>query len=316
MEAVLPIHFESNPMGTSQALPSSSFGQLGISIGEVKGVVYPNDKNSQSKKNVEYVVETIMRNGMGIPVPTNVPCVVVDTFGSVGDFSLHSFRTASRKPDRDKLVYDGAQVLVAFVSGDTSHGFIIGALRHSKSPQETLVGRFFRWVFNGIDLDINDDGEVKVQANGATKQDGSPDTRNKNNKGPYFQFTKTGDAYVTDNNGQSIQISSKDKTVYIKGENARTQVSKIAQLHGGKTIYIGSDKAKENLVLGQQLNNALNDLFKIFIDNSQSWAIGNLGFPTPLQPMVLQSLINWKMKYLTPLNGPPKILSKNKFTER
>lgn len=301
MQPVLPTHLVMKPAGRSTYTPAG-FGWDGFYYGEVKAVVPVSDKRNQSKKQEEYQVEITVRDGLGVVTTVMAVCRVADMFGS-GDTYAHSLRTASQK---SVDVSDGAQVIVAFVSGDFSQGVIIGALRNTAQANNSLLGRFLKWVFNGVVVNINDDGELRLRVNGATKNDGTPDTREDTNQGPYVQFTKDGSFYVTDNNGQSITVNPREKAVRILAQE-QSQIN-------AKRVQIGSQTANENLVLGQSMVQALNELLDLFLKNPQ---IGKAAGPNViLDPVLAANLLKWKIKWVTNIPGPAKILSAKAYTER
>jgi hypothetical protein len=307
--AVLPLHFDSSPMGASGNVAGAGFSMTNVYSGEVKRALPPSSPDNRSKSQTEYEVEVKISNGMDPPTIITPQCVVVDQFGGVGDFSTHSFRAATK--DRNGDVHlNGAQVLVAFVNGNYLNGFILGALKNTTAQAPaTMVGRFLKWVFNGVSVNINDDGELRVRMNGATKSDGTPDTnRDDTNQGPYLQLTKDGNIYFTDNNGQSITVNSREKAVQIRA-------TETAQINA-KRVQIGSQMSAENLVLGQQLIAAMNDLIlNVFIKGAPNLGKCAVG-PVVLDPSMILALTQWKLKWTTGLAGPPQILSAKAYTER
>lgn len=306
MDEFLPVHFSLVPMGESGNKPDSVFSMTGLYTGEVKKAIPLADPNNDSKTQIEYEVEVKIRNGTEAPTVVTTKCKVADLFGAVGDFTVHSYRAAT-KARNNKPHLDGAQVLVMFVNGNTQNGVIVGGLKNTsvRNPY-TMTGRFLRWVFNGVSVNINDDGELTAQTEGATKNDGTPDAnRDDNNHGPYVQFTKTGNLYVTDNNGQSITLNSKDKAI-------RILAAEQSQLDA-KKVLLGSQSSKENLVLGQAMVKALNELINHL--TKAPLGISSAG-PVQLNPTIMAGLLKWKATWVTSTSAPAKVLSTKSFTER
>jgi len=301
---MLPTHFQISPIGLEAMSPANAFGQNSIYLGDVVGEILPSSAGSRYKIATEYDVSVQVQKDSEISSRT-VRCFVPDQFGGIADTSSHSFRVATFGR-RSKQVQVGAKVLVAFINGDSNLGIILGGFRE-RGAKSSLTGRFLKWVFNGISVNINDDGELRIRANGATKNDGTPDAnRDDTNQGPYVQFTKDGNLYLTDNNGQSITVNSREKAI-------RILATEQSQLNA-KRVILGSQTATENLVLGQSMVKALNELIDLFIKNPQ---VGTNGAgPVTLNPAILAGLLKWKAAWVTNAPGPAKILSAKSYTER
>lgn len=289
----------------------ATFGEYSLREGEIVDVYDPEHPRNYSKTTTEYIVELQFRSGFTSPGSRSVRAVLADNFGGIADFSSFSLRKRTNKVTRNSPETDGARVLVLCLNGDESHGVIIAGLKNTNVKNfpeiKDIAGRFKNWVFNGVSAFINDSGELKISAAGATKNDGTPDERNEDNHGPYVKFTKNGNLYVTDNNGQSIELKSKQKSIHILAQES-------AQVNA-KKIWLGAESANENLVLGQQLVVAMGELLMLFIKNSNQ--IGaNSGGPVILNPQIATGLIQWKRKWVTATNTPAKILSNKSFTER
>jgi phage gp45-like len=324
-----------------------------IRAGEVVGMYFPKDPGNLSKKHIEYAVNVYHRDGRGVATIVPYRCLLAEGMGGIADYLRFSLRPADKKAKNttDSVMSNGARVLIACPNGDMSQAVIIGCLKHSQSgdPEERQRGQpgqdggqFYQLHLNGVAIDINDDGELLLQTNGPTKIDGKPSDRvDENQEGSFIRLAKDGTITISNNRtedeGESIVISTADKKITIKSETEEHQTTDAWTVEAqgdvsittegeatieadgdarldGSNIYLGSAQARENLVLGQKLVSALNDFVDIFLNNGANLGIGNLGAPVPLFPTIVTQLIAWKLQYTTP-TPTPAILSSDKFTE-
>jgi hypothetical protein len=172
----------------------ATYDQFTLQEGEIVEEIPANDPRNFSKQSVEYMVDVVGRQAF---FSNNVRPVQASVMGLFGGADQFSYTLRARTPK-----VPGSRVLVMFLNGNEAEAIIVGSRKdQSFSTVPNSVGRFLKWVFNGVRVDINDDGELRIRQNGATKNDGTPDNREDTNQGPYVQFTKDGNIYLTDNNG-------------------------------------------------------------------------------------------------------------------
>jgi hypothetical protein len=250
-----------------------------LRVGEITGAFYPGDAGNQSGTEVEYMVMVRRRDGNGKLLPTPYRCVMKDGFGSAGDHSRHSVRARSAE-QADQEVGNGAIVLIACINADMNQGVILDCLRHPKRSEHDPKGRFYDFKFNGIGVNIGDDGTLKVTVEGPTDNAGSP-SGTQPDRPTAVTFEPDG----------SVTVDT------------------------AGTIKLGSPDAGEQLVLGNQLVDALNELIQIF---TQQPIIGNLGFPGGIPVVVAQQLLlkllQWQLKWSQAPTQP--LLADRQFTEK
>lgn len=293
-----------------------SQSMLGITVGEVVGIIYP-EESKYGESECIYKVEVRQKEANGATGTLMWYCRLAVPFEGLADFSRPTIRPATYN-SKGKLIADGSKVIVAAQNGDVAKAFIIGCVkqkkrkdRKRKNPQR--ANREYEAEFNGVHFFIEDDGSFSIEVPGATDQDGKPDKkRDTNNKGTNVRFDKTGDVTISDKNGESITVSPGRKTIDMLCETYHVKATKVATIDGAR-INVGTEGSSENLVLGQKLVEALKELAKILQTQNVSLQ-GNLGYPVPMSPEILMKVKAWEAKYLQ--GGPAPILAKNKFTER
>jgi hypothetical protein len=342
MGAQLPHYLARRP--AQQAGGGHNFTDIVLRMGEVVQAHYPDDPTNQSKKQMEYTVNVQYRQSNRQVTVSSYRCTVADGLGGIADSSRQTFRVSSG--DRaGQTLGDGARVLILCPNGEKNSAVIIAGVRNEQittndPPRLVPAGQRLKdFVFNGVHVNINDDGELLLQVSGATKNDGSPDAnRDQNNHGTKVQIQKNGSFTITDNNGQSIIIDAPNKAIHIGAANEDTAVQNSWTLQTGKdtrinasgnfsavatgdaqlagaTVHIGSPQASENLVLGQKLMTALSDLINsVFLDNQAAFARDISQAPEQLMPQVVLALQKWLKKWVTDPNLP--LLADKKFTEK
>lgn len=153
---------------------------LSLRQGEVMDIVYPGDKRNLSKKQVEYVVRVVVKDGNGSATQVNYNAVQVDTlFGGIADLLTYTFRTrlANDAPKPGQLGL-GSKVLLLCINGDTPQAVIMGGLRDLANMQgvgsvDSNLGHNLAFQFNGVNVVIDKNGQLSIAKRGATNADGT-----------------------------------------------------------------------------------------------------------------------------------------------
>lgn len=177
-----------------------------LRLGEVLACYAATDPLNVSGKENEYIVLTNHRNGSGELVPAPYRCTLSDGFGAAGDHYRRSLRARGQPPDQGS-VGNGAWVLLACINGDKAHAVILSCLRNQNRTDQDPAGRFLSFEFNGVTVDIGDDGSMKLQVKGSTGIDGSLDS-----DGDPTIITVTSDRKVTIDTGD-VTVNSDSATV-------------------------------------------------------------------------------------------------------
>lgn len=188
-------------------------------------------------KSVRYDVLAISQNqDLGTSSVVYKKCRALQSFGGIGDF----FEYKLRQPEKDvKVVEDpqdqnGSIVLMMCLNGVQDTAVIIGALSHPKR-QTTLTkeaGQHLEGEYNGVNWQINDDGELTVTFKSATDNNGKPE--NEEAGGSFFKMDKDGSFELNSGEGsEQIRIDKSEKNISFKSGNnisseAETDISKKA----------------------------------------------------------------------------------------
>lgn len=197
-----------------------------LRIGEVKKIVYPDDDKSVSKKFVEYAVEVVVKDGSGPPTTTiYVGCVLQNLFGGWADKLRYTLRedTQNNQQSSDNIYGIGSKVLILCANGDTDNALIMGGVPDvgtKEDQKEKDEGHNLFFEFNGVQVTINKDGELKLMFRGATKNDGElDDNAVEEAEGSYVQINKDGNIKVASpEDKQIIEINHKDSKITIKSD--------------------------------------------------------------------------------------------------
>lgn len=244
-----------------QAQDPGTHTNVPMRYGEVREIIYADDPRSRSKKYTEYRVEIEHRDGDGPGVRTIYPnCRVGRLFGGAADFFRYTLRANPKARRRaDGAFGIGSKVMVVCLNGDITNSVIVGGLDDENTAAElrqdghNLVGRF-----NGIEVDINDAGELTLTFAGATQEDGTlRQGVDAAAGGTQLTFDKSGGLLVKHNN-QTLYLDHQnqswalhaDQAVTVTGEQSLDlKTQKTATITAANT-KIGGDDASEALVKG------------------------------------------------------------------
>lgn len=219
---VLPGHF----MGrNSQWTDNQSMANVRLRMGEVQAIYWPTDDNNNSKKFVEYDVWVQHRaNGTAVTkMYTNV--IGVDALGSVADFSFSTYRvdpSASNQTNKTFKPGFGAKVLLLCINGETNNAVILGGLRDFHADADDIEdGHHLHSRFNGIDMLVNNDGELVITYQGAQNIDGTmADGVDQDAVGTTITISKNGNITLADvDNKNQIVIDHENDQITIESDN-------------------------------------------------------------------------------------------------
>jgi phage baseplate assembly protein gpV len=219
-----------------------SLSETTLRVGEVVAAFAPEDSNNRGPTaGVQwvYVVNVSYRNGSGMRSVVPYRCTVADLFGGLGDHLRHRVRRTDRENPNGTFA-NGAQVLVLCPNGDKSNALIIGGVRHTKDKTPD-TDNYLDFALNGVLATIGADGSFSITVPGPSKLDGSPDERDENNHGSKVTFAKSGDITISDENGDSVAISPKDKSITVKAGDHATEVEKKWTLKAA-TVEVEADE--------------------------------------------------------------------------
>ena len=238
--SVLPHYLGARQIGSlkSQGL----YDSIGLLVGEVKGVVYPDDPKSISKKFIEYTVAVQYRRGADAGAAVEFRgCQVMNGIAGVADVMQLTLRPDLNPHQAKRAFGTGSKVLMLCVNGDSSRPIIIGGIRNLEDRGDSRAdGHNLYFEFNGLSFAINKDGEATVQFKGPTKWDGTLDTDKgaSDDHGPTkVQFLKNGNLVIsTKDQSQSITIDHENKKVAFAFDSEWS-----VNVNGKSSISIGED---------------------------------------------------------------------------
>jgi hypothetical protein len=245
--SVIPHYLGTRQMGAIRS--QGQYDSLGLMMGEVKEIVYPDDTKSISKKFVEYTVAVQYRRGADAGATVEFRgCQVMNGLGGFADNAHHTLRPDAQQQQEKGAMGVGTKVLMLCLNGDSSRPIIIGGLRNAQDPGDSRDdGHNSFWEFNGIRFSVNNDGEATIQFNGATKVDGTTDS----DAGPTtIQLLKNGNLSIsTKDENQRILIDHENKSVRFDFDESWTvgvngnvveDYGKAWQVSAGTTISLGA----------------------------------------------------------------------------
>lgn len=331
--SVLP-HYLQRRVSASRGGDADNFNNYAIRVGEVIEVHYPDDAGNRSKDQTEYTVRVQFRRGNGGAVNVLYHCTVGDPFGTGGD-SFRFTRRASRGDKAGDTLSDGARVLVACPNGETNSAVIFSGVKHhlAKPDPNRAAGDYLHGEFNGVQVDINDSGELSITLAGATLNDGTPDdlNRDEHNQGTQVTFRKDGSLAIDNKTGESITVDTTNRKIHVEAKDHETKTEQSwtvtagkdvtldaaadARMHAAGKLRLGGPDADENLVLGKKLVESLAALVtKVLLGNAGTFASLAGGIPLQIHPALASALTEWVQEYL--VGSAPPILASDKFTER
>lgn len=211
---VIPNHLQCN------SIPDFNDGQAFsnnlLRIGEVQAIIYPDNPKSFSKKVIEYSVFTQHRaNGTAV-TRMYEHCVLINPFSGLADKAVWTLRPSSsaNKQGANGLGL-GSKVLILCINAETNNAVIIGGIRDQKDNEDLDakdLGHFLEFIFNGIKVFINKDGELSITYTGQSKDDGTvADGVNTNKTGTEQTFLKDGSWNI--NVKGPVNINSDEKCI-------------------------------------------------------------------------------------------------------
>lgn len=161
--------------------------------GEVKDIIYPNDKRSRSKRSIEYVVYA-QRNSNYTKTTQEFRCVVATPFGGVADKVQYTLRKDTTDTKRKEAIGNGSKVVFLCINGEKHRGLILSGVRDDNDEAQKnadKLGHHYYANFNGVSAYIDQDGQFLLTYNGKTSADGKTDV-DKKSRGTRMAFLKDG----------------------------------------------------------------------------------------------------------------------------
>ncbi len=249
-----------------------------------------------------YVFEQQEDRGSSIITYRN--CMSAEGMGSITDFFERTLRVRTNSSDQSKTIntknQNGAVVLILCLDGMSEKAIIVGAVTHP-DRKTTLAGKtaHLEGQFNGVNIQVNDDGSANFTWNGPTNNDGTPvdssltPTVVSVAADGSFQVkhkTITMDLAI---GGVVTLTASDDVNVNCKDANITASGDANVKASGNATI----DAPAINLGAGAADAVIKGDTFKkmVFDTHTHPTAVGPSGPPTmPMDPSSLSTVVKTK----------------------
>lgn len=195
--------------------PNSQLTDNSLRLGEVRGIVYPNDPGSYSKRVVEYDIDVQYRDGEGVSSTSKFRGVAANNiFGGIADQFHATYRAEPNPKEYSSNGFGvGSKVLVACVGGSQQFGIILGGIKDPDDEAESKAdGHNLFFEFNGVRVQIKDDGELELTFRGKTKVDGELDNSAvPEAEGTRLQINKEGNFLIaTPDDAQYVKFNHQD----------------------------------------------------------------------------------------------------------
>jgi len=205
---------------------------LTLKIGQIVEINYPTEENGF--KTITYnVIVSEKTDTYNQFVLYN--CQLMDKFGGLADFLTYTLRKNDKdisgitqgQVQQNELL--GSYVIIGLINGSSSTPIILGGVPYidipdgsdRKVPKED-DGHNLKFNFNGINIEINKDGEFTATKNGPTKADGTLDSDQEGGKdeqkGSFVKIDINGNITLSANDKNIFVINKKDKEITIDGE--------------------------------------------------------------------------------------------------
>lgn len=172
---------------------------VALHVGEVKEIIYPTDERNISKKRIEYVVLVEHSTGSSASVQAKYGAMPTGSvFGGGADFTHYTLRADPNDLQQEAHGL-GSKVLLACINGRINNCIILGGIPDPQSPNDSKDdGHNFQWQFNGINLTVDNDGEVTLTRKGPSTIKGElRDGEDSSKQGGVAQLDAEGNFNVT-----------------------------------------------------------------------------------------------------------------------
>lgn len=259
------------------------FDEWRLRYGEVQEIIYPDDDRNRSQKFTEYNVLVQYRDGGAGTGVIFTNCLLSNGLAGLADSCSYTLRAPETPSIKDTDKYGlglGSKVLIACLNGERSNAYIVGGQRDPQDKgDDKNDGHHYFWTFNGIQAQVNDDGECTITYTGKSKIDGTlDDSVTDSAPGAMAQFLKNG----------NINIQTKDgkQQILLDNENGKLVFQRDMAFEIGQAtdkMLLGTTYRNSQQQLHQQLQNQLQEMQQQFTLMATLFAsaVGNLGAPIP-----------------------------------
>lgn len=204
------------------------FNNTSLKVGIIVKIYEIDDEKNNNKKIPEYDVLVVQNNKQESIEPIFYKnCINAENFGGKADFFEYKMRAVDKKETNSKAVLDidfskqyGNMVLLLCLDGSTDRGIIIKSVNHRgrKSTLTKDAGLHLEGEYNGLNWQVNKDGELTVTFKSKTDNEGKP--QDETAGGSFLKIDKKGsvnlDSGLKEKEETNIVIDKEKKDVKIK----------------------------------------------------------------------------------------------------
>ena len=220
----------------------------GLKLGVVVEVLDIDNKKNTNKKFPEYTVISVEQDENNIfSVRHYNNCLNIDGFGGLADFFEYKLRSdTTKKPSPNRLDVDFSKqkanvVLLLCQDGVTDKAIILKSLSH-KARKTTLTpenGLHLEGEYNGVNWQINKDGEFTLTFKSKTNNKGEPS--NKAAGGTFAKIDKTGSFQIQDSSQKFLMDNENGGIQLDTGGDFKVSSTQNADIEATGNIGIGGN---------------------------------------------------------------------------
>lgn len=232
-----------------------------LRVGTVVAIYYPDDSRNSSKVEIEYDVLVLQQQQNSVTFLTYRNCRVNNPFGMSNNNLTYTLQPGQQSKSGVK---NGSQVSILCINGspDSRQALIIGGVQHEGQASSTSAdGQFYNFNFNGINQNINKDGELSFVFNSVIDADGKQ--ANEEAAGTTIKFDKEGRLTLLDNEKQAMVFDRVAKTITITNESESIVINKETKnisIHAANNVEQSADKDVTSSSKGQTTLSSKKDM--------------------------------------------------------
>lgn len=283
-----------------------------LKTGQVIKINYPDPNDDKTDDYITYDILVMEQHGATKINAIYKDCLPAQPFGGAADFIEFTYRSnlsgerETNKENSDDLLSQGALlkledadtqkkllgawVLIMCIGGNgNSNAIILGAVQNYFTPKVNKTynhqgkedGHYLNFNFNGVHININNEGELVIAKNGATNNDGSLNTKltKKEQAGSFIKVDKDGQIIIStttkfesdDDFIKPPEVDKADNKITIK-KNGEIEI----KINDGKNLLLKDKDGNAQLTLGSGDNSVavaekLRDLYgklKNYVENA------------------------------------------------
>lgn len=217
-----------NTEETAIAAFNRSYKNTGIKAGLIQKSYAPTDPENKNHLCTEYDVLTIEQmENKGTTSILYKHCLSTQGFGSIADYFEYTLRPLTKQDSKGFPTFsnqDGAIVLIQCLNNIGDKAVVIGTLIHpDRSTNVTSNAPQMFGEYNGVSIQINEDGSCSLTFKGATDSQGNAVDPSQGNtvfqiqKDGSFQFTNSAVTITGAKSGSLIVNTSADTNINVGG---------------------------------------------------------------------------------------------------